>query len=143
MPTQTAPAAAPSQPADLVTADLALIFALADAAKQMAERASRENDANVRVALRNQAKVANEQAGLLLARGAVTLFNGVPADAATQIAEAVGGVSEAIASIQKAKKAITFVTSLVGVAGAILLGDWAGVAKAIAALTAKKAAGPG
>ncbi|CAN5436180.1 hypothetical protein BH11PSE9_BH11PSE9_05720 [soil metagenome] len=141
MPTQTAPAATPSQPVDLVTADLALIFSLADAAKQMAERASQENDPNVRAALRNQAKVANEQAGLLLARGAVTLFNGVPADAAAQIAEAVDGVSEVIASIQKAKKAISFVTSLVGVAGAVLLGDWAGVAKAITALTAKKAAG--
>ena len=141
MPTQTAPAATPSEPVDLVTADLALIFALADAAKQMAERASQENDPNVRAALRNQAKVANEQAGLLIARGAVTLFNGVPADALAQIAEAVDGVSEAIASIQKAKKAISFVTSLVGVAGAVLLGDWAGVVKAITALAAKKAAG--
>ena len=141
MPTQTAPAATPSEPVDLVTADLALIFALADAAKQMAERASQENDPNVRAALRNQAKVANEQAGLLIARGAVTLFNGVPADAAAQIAEAVDGVSEAIASIQKAKKAISFVTSLVGVAGAVLLGDWVGVTKAITALIVKKAAG--
>lgn len=141
MPTQTAPAATPSQPVALVTADLALIFALADAAKQMAERASQDSDPNVRAALRNQAKVANEQAGLLLARGAVTLFNGVPADALAQIAEAVDGVSEAIASIQKAKKAISFVTSLVGVAGAVLLGDWAGVVKAITALAAKKAAG--
>ena len=128
MPTHTSHVATPSQPVDLVTADLALTFALADAAKQMAERASQENDPNVRVALRNQSKVANEQAGLLLARGAVTLFNGVPADAATQIAEAVDGVSEAIAGIKKAKNAISFVTSLVGVAGAVLLGYWAGVA---------------
>lgn len=138
MSTQRSSTAAVVPPVELVTADLVLLGALADAAKQMAERASVETDPDQRAALRNQAKVANEQAGALLARGAITLFNGVPGDAAKQIADAMDGVSEAIARIEKAKKAIALVTSLVNVAGAILLGDWAGVVKAIAALTDKK-----
>lgn len=138
MPTQLHSTATAPQTVDMATADMALLGALADAAKQMAERASQEKDAAQRAALRNQAKVANEQAGTLLARGAVTLFNSVPDDAAEKIAGCVQGVSEAIAQIQKAKKAIALVTSLVGVAGAVLLGDWGGVAKAIIALTAKK-----
>ena len=138
MATQNNPAADAPRTVEIVTADLVLLSALADAASQMAQRASQEPDPERRAALRNQAKVANEQAGALLARGAITLFNDVPADAVQQISAAMQGVSEAIARIQQAKKAIAFVTSLVGVAGAVLLGDWVGVAKGLAALGAKK-----
>ncbi|WON88370.1 hypothetical protein [Delftia sp. UGAL515B_04] len=45
---------------------------------------------------------------------------------------------ETLESIKKAKKAIEFVGALVGIAGAILTGDWKAILKSLDALTKKK-----
>src|SRR5262245_46773838 len=117
---------------ELASTELTLLDSLANAAANLAER-SRNPDLSQpdRAALRNQAKLANEQAGILLARGTVVLFNGPPSDAAKQIAEAIGKTQETLANIQRVRKAIEFVTSIVGVAVSLLAGDWKGVLKAV------------
>src|SRR6187431_3031488 len=90
-----------SQTQELASKDLALLDALAGAAADLAAR-SKDPDLSQsdRVALRNQAKLANEQAGILLARGTITLFSDPPSDAATQIADAISKTEETLAKIQ-------------------------------------------
>jgi hypothetical protein len=124
---------------EVETRQLALLDALGSAAENLAERSKSPNlDASERAALRNQAKLANEQAGTLLARGTVELFNTPPGDAAKKIDDAIAGTQKTLAKIQKIKQAIEFVGSLVGLAGAVLAGDWKAVLKSLDAV-AKKA----
>lgn len=124
---------------DIVARDLQLINALASAAENLAERST---DAGIsaadRAALRNRAKIANEQAGALLTRGTVELFSDPPGDAVSKINDALAKTQETLASIKKTKKAIEFVGALVGVAGAVLTGDWKAIVKSLDALTKKK-----
>lgn len=125
---------------ELATQPLRLLNALASAAEDLAGRARDPAlKAAERAALRNQAKLANEQAGMLLARGAVVLFNGPPGDAARQIDEAIAGTQQALEKIRRIRKALEFVTTLVGVAGALLAGDWKGVARSLEAVRKKLA----
>jgi hypothetical protein len=129
---------------DVVARDLALINALGSAAEDLATR-SRADDLpqSVRAALRNQAKMANEQAGTLLTRGTLELFGEPPDDAVKQINDALDQMQQTLAGIAKAKKAIEFVAALVGVAGAVLAGDWKGVVKSLESLAKKHAAATG
>jgi hypothetical protein len=123
---------------ELVSTDLTLLGALAGAAEDLAKRSMDGNlDAAERAALRNAAKLANEQAGVVLARGTVVLFNQPPSDAAKQIEKAVAKTQQTLAKIEKAKKAIEFVGSIVGVAIAVLSGDWKGVLKSLESLGEK------
>jgi hypothetical protein len=87
--------------------------------------------------------LANEQAGTLLTRGTVELFNAPPSDAAKQINDAIAGVQEALAKIRKIKLALEFVGALVGVASALLAGDWKAVAKSVEVVVKKVKAAQG
>lgn len=128
-----------SETLKIASKQLALLDSLVGAAANLAERSKDPNlDQAERAALRNQAKLANEQAGILLARGTLVLFNGPPSDAAKQIADAIGKTQQTLAKIQKAKKAVEFVSALVGIAVTVLAGDWKGVLKSVDSL-AKKA----
>lgn len=126
----------------IVTRDLVLLNALSSAAADLAERSTAEGLSQpTRAALRNQAKSANEQAGALLTRATVELFNDPPTDATTKINDAIVETETTLANIAKAKKAIEFVSALLGVASAVLSGDWKGVLKALEALAKKKVDG--
>jgi hypothetical protein len=123
---------------EIQTRQLALLTALAGAAEDLSERSKGEElSAAERAALRNQSKLANEQAGTLLTRGTVELFNAPPSDAAKQINDAIAGVQEALAKIRKIKLALEFVGALVGVASALLAGDWKAVAKSVEVVVKK------
>jgi hypothetical protein len=123
---------------EIQTRQLDLLTALAGAAEDLSERSKGEElSAAERAALRNQSKLANEQAGTLLTRGTVELFNAPPGDAAKQINDAIVGVQEALEKIRKIKLALEFVGALIGVAGALLAGDWKGVAKSVGVLAKK------
>jgi hypothetical protein len=123
---------------EIVSRELVLLDALASSAEDLANRSKSEGvTPEARVALRNQAKLANEQAAALLARGTMNLFNDPPSDAAKQINDAIAATQGTLARITEIKKAIKFVTSLVGVATAALAGDWAGVVKSLVSLTKK------
>ncbi|MDH0423071.1 MULTISPECIES: hypothetical protein [Delftia] len=124
---------------DIVARDLELINALSSAAENLAIRSTVEGiSAAERAALRNKAKTANEQAGALLTRGTVEIFSDPPDDALKEINDALIKTQETLESIKKAKKAIEFVGALVGIAGAILTGDWKAILKSLDALTKKK-----
>ena len=126
------------QTLDIVSRDLQLINALASAAENLANRSTADSvPAAERAALRNKAKSANEQAGALLARGTVELFGKPPAGAVKTINDALAKTQGTLEGIKKTKKAIEFVGALVGVAGAVLAGDWSAVLKSLVALTKK------
>jgi hypothetical protein len=123
---------------EIQTRQLALLTALASAAEDLSERSKGDElTAAERAALRNQSKLANEQAGTLLTRGTVELFNTPPNDAATQINDAIAGVQATLDKIKKIKQAVEFVGAMVGVASALLVGDWRAVAKSVEALAKK------
>jgi hypothetical protein len=129
---------------EIQTRQLALLTALASAAEDLSERSKGDElTATERAALRNQSKLANEQAGTLLTRGTVELFNTPPSDAAKQINDAIAGVEGALEKIQKIKLAVDFVGALIGVASAVLAGDWKGVAKSVGVLAKKVKAAQG
>ncbi|MGM9483130.1 hypothetical protein ACS5PN_18190 [Roseateles sp. NT4] len=129
----------PDHTLDIVARDLALINALGSAAEDLAIRSTADGiSAADRAALRNKAKTANEQAGALLTRGTVELFSDPPDDAVQQINDALAKTQETLESIKKAKKAIEFVGALVGVAGAVLTGDWKAILKSLDGLAKKQ-----
>jgi len=115
---------------EVVTRQMDLLASLGDAAQNLAERAKNLNiDAPERAALRNQARCANEAAGALLARGAIELFNQPPGDAAKKINDAVAKTTITLKRIKETGNAIAFVGALIGVAAAVLTGDWFAVAE--------------
>ncbi|MFM2053418.1 MAG: hypothetical protein RL456_1455 [Pseudomonadota bacterium] len=123
---------------EIVARDLVILRALGEAAEDLANRARADGVSQpVRAALRNQARRANEQAGNLLARGTVDLFNRPPGDAAQQLDQAIAATRGTLERIAKAKQAIEFVGALVGVAGALTGGDWKAVLRQLAALSKK------
>jgi hypothetical protein len=120
---------------ELVTRRLELLDALGEAAQDLAER-SKNPDLKPaeRAALRNQARCANDAAGALLSRGAIDLFNKPPSDAAKKINDAITTTQSTLKDIEEVGKAIAFVGALVGLAAAILTGNWIAVGKGLSDL---------
>ena len=88
---------------EIVARDLVILRALGEAAEDLANRARADGVSQpVRAALRNQARRANEQAGNLLARGTVDLFNRPPGDAAQQLDQAIAATRGTLERIAKA-----------------------------------------
>ena len=73
-----------------------------------------------------------------MTRGTVELFSDPPGDAISRINDALAKTQETLANIKKTKKAIEFVGALIGVAGAVLTGDWKAILKSLNTLTKKK-----
>lgn len=128
---------------DVQTRQLQLIIELSMTARDLADRSKVDGlELAERIALRNRAKLANEHAGALLARGSIDLFNQPPDDAVERINRAINGTNDALRRIERVRGALSLAASLIGVAAAVLTGDWQAIVKSVSALEKKKGDAP-